>query len=139
MFVNRMEKLLIRMIIVTAALVVLVQALLVEYTGQGTGMESTAATAHWSEPRITFYLENYSRLPHLSVLINDRPVAVFNDRYITVPVQHGDVVSLDGTFYRHEIKIKIINISSEINNKQLIDKQITLKSNIVPVCTVKIK
>ena len=143
-FLNRLEKLLIRMIIVTASLLVLVQALVVDdqpgniMAQVGSDDNPTTASAHWSEPRITFYLENYSAVPHLAVLINDSKVAAFNDRYVTIAVQHGDVVTIDSTFYRHTTKVKIINVSSDINN-QLVDKQITLHSNIVPVCTIKIK
>lgn len=142
-FLNRLEKLLIRMIIVTASLLVLVQAMVVDQPNNimaqvATDAEPATATAHWSEPRITFYLENYSALPHLAVLVNNGKVAAFNNRYVTIAVQHGDVISIDSTFYRHSTKVKIINISSDINN-QLVDKQITLHSNIVPVCTIKTK
>ncbi|MEG6616257.1 hypothetical protein V6C27_07445 [Peptococcaceae bacterium 1198_IL3148] len=141
---DKIEKILIRMVVVTAVTLVVVQALVVDepfntvMARVGTDTEPTATTVHWSEPRITLYLENYSALPHMSVLVNGNEVDVFDDRYVTVPVQHGDRVELDGTFYQQEIKVRVLNISDQIE-EPLVDKQVIINSNVVSVCTVEIK
>lgn len=142
---ERVEKLLIRLIIVTAMLLVMVQGLVVnEPIGHimarvGTDVvPSIEAQAHWSEPRITLYLENYSTLPYLKVLVNGRQVGTFNNRYVTFPVQQSDVVEIDGSYYQREIWVKALNITSDVDN-QLENKRFILQNNIVPVCTVRIK
>lgn len=141
---DKVEKFLIRMVIVTAVTLVVVQALVVDepfstvMARVGADTEPTVTDAHWSEPRVTLYLENYSTLPHLAVLINGSKVDVFDDRYVTVPVQDGDKIELDGTFYQQEIQVKVLNISDQVK-QPAIDEEILVSEDVVPVCVVKIK
>lgn len=143
---NKVEKLLMRTVILTAVLLVVVQALVVNdpfstvmaRVGTDTTPAVETTAAHWSEPRITLYLENYSALPHLVVLVNGNKMDVFDDRYVTIPVQDGDRVEIDSTFYSNEVLVKVLNTTADVIIP-MIDKQLALKNNIVPVCTVKLK
>lgn len=139
---DRVEKWLMRMVIITAVALVLTQSVIMKsdpFTSVMARVGSeTMNTAHWNEPRITLYLDNYSALPHLSVLINGKKVSVFSDRYVTIPVQHGDFLEIDGTFYNHSISVKVLNTTEEISLPQ-VDKELAIESNVVPVGTVKLK
>ncbi|MBO8138517.1 MAG: hypothetical protein H0Z40_10355 [Desulfotomaculum sp.] len=143
---ERAERFLIRLVIVSALVLIMIQALVVNNPFlkpiDGVGLDHNTAvstsTIKWDQPHITLYLENYSSLPHLKVLVNGDQVAVFDDRYTTVTVQEGDVIQIDGTFYNHNILVKVLNTTAEVFNPA-VEKQIIVKGNVVEVGPVKIK
>ncbi len=145
-FINKADKLIMRLVILTAVVLVVVQAMVVDdpfrtvmaRVGTDTGAASENNTVHWQDEHITLYLENFSALPHLKVLINGAEFAEFKDRYVTVPVSNEDVLEIDGTFYQHQIIVRVLNITPGVAAPAAGHK-LTVNGTVVPVGTVKIK
>ncbi|WP_031515229.1 hypothetical protein [Desulfofalx alkaliphila] len=138
------EKIIIRLVIVTAVLLVVAQTFVLDdnpitavMANVGSDKAGYNETAHWSEPRITFYLENFSSLPHLYVLVNGNKLASFTDRYLTIPVEHGDTIEIDGSFYTHSIQVKVLNVTEDILSPA-VDHQLSIENNIVKVDGVRL-
>ena len=135
-----------RLVIFTAVILVVGQAVVVDdpfrtvmaRVGTDTGAASGNNAVHWQDEHITLYLENFSALPHLKVLLNGAEAAEFKDRYVTVPVSDEDVVEIDGTFYQHQINVRVLNTTAGVAAPAEGHKLI-INSKVVPVGTVKIK
>ncbi|MFZ5647742.1 MAG: hypothetical protein ACOY30_09020 [Bacillota bacterium] len=86
----------------------------------GQASESPAAPlqGEWNfeSPVVTFYLRDYSLLPHLKVLVNGEVKGAFNNRYVTVEVHPGDVISLDGTYYNRPVNIEVMDVSKGVTS-----------------------
>lgn len=138
------ESFLMKTVIFMAVTLVVAQAMLVEdpfRTVMGkVGVEpafSTAVhTANQGQAVVTLYLENHSVLPHLQVLVNGNKVAAFDSRYVTVLVQNGDIIEVDGTFYKHNILVKVIDTIGDITNP-VVEQQLNIENNVISVQVVK--
>jgi hypothetical protein len=120
---DRLERVLIRLVVVIAAIVMLVQAL-----GAGNPwLEDTVPVASLEriqpplitdgllqEPVITFQLKNYSTLPLARVLVNGESRGEFRDRYVTVFVREGDMIEVDGSRYNRPLDIEVLDVSREV-------------------------
>ncbi|MBM7854666.1 hypothetical protein JOC37_001044 [Desulfohalotomaculum tongense] len=143
---EKAEKFIMRLVILTAVLLVVVQALVVNdpfrtvtaMVGADTAATVNSTSVRWSEPHITLYLENYSALPRLSVLVNGDKAGQFNHRYVTIPVHDGDVVEIDGSFYNREVIVRVLNTTGEVV-EPVVDKQLRIKGQLTTVSTVKLK
>lgn len=65
---------------------------------------------------ITFSLQDYSLMPYVRVLVNDEVRGSFDSRYVTVAVQEGDVIALDGTFYDRPVAVEVMDVSGGVKN-----------------------
>ncbi|MCL6609903.1 MAG: hypothetical protein K6T66_00025 [Peptococcaceae bacterium] len=72
--------------------------------------------AGWTpgSPVVTFYLKDYSLMPYLRVVVNGEVAGSFKNRYVTVPVQDGDVIALDGTFYNRPVAVEVLGVSAGV-------------------------
>ncbi|MTI79350.1 MAG: hypothetical protein FH758_00500 [Firmicutes bacterium] len=140
------ERILFKLIFLIAVLLVIAQTLVVNnplrttasMIGENSAVPANSSSIHWKESHITLYLENYSTLPHLKVLLNGDQINEFDNRYITIPVRESDVIEIDGSFYRHEVLVKVLNTTSDVI-KPVVDKQITINGSTVEVCTINLK
>lgn len=83
------------------------------------GATATAEQTYYfsgDEQVVTLYLQKYSLLPRLKVLVNGESRGSFNSRYVTVAVRSGDVITLDGTFYKRPVDIEILDSSKAVRS-----------------------
>lgn len=127
--IERFERFLFRLIVVGVLLLVVVQVMLAgdtfRYYHSGTerlegspvssGVE-LAAEGENSKPAalITFKLLDYAAAPKVNLMINNRTVASFTGAEVTVAVEHGDLLELDGAFYTHPLVFKVEGVSGPI-------------------------
>jgi hypothetical protein len=121
---DRLERVLIRLVVAAAIIVMVAQALL---TGNPV-KEATAPVAApdrqqpylknsagiLQSPVVTLQLKNYSTLPLARVLVNGESRGEFRDRYVTVFVREGDVLEVDGTRYNRPLDIEVLDVSREV-------------------------
>lgn len=78
--------------------------------------------------------ENY---PLLEVMINGRVVNKFEEnKSIVVNITNGDVVQINGSMYSNDIRVNIVDKSSNINNYFSSDKGI-INQNIITLAIIK--
>ena len=65
---------------------------------------------------ITLYLKDYSLLPHMRVLVNGDVRGEFKNRYVTVTVNSGDMISIDGTYYNLPVTVEVLNSSKSVTS-----------------------
>jgi hypothetical protein len=120
---DRLERALILLVLSIAAAILLVQTLKVgdPLTGDVvpvTSLERTRPPVYTAgllqEPVITFQLKNYSTLPLARVLVNGESRGEFRDRYVTVFVQEGDMIEVDGSRYSKPLDIEVLDVSKEV-------------------------
>lgn len=66
------------------------------------------------EGEIVLALVNYSSLQKAKVLINGKTAGNFLNKYISLQVEAGDILEIDGTFYNHPVKVKVLRIDDGI-------------------------
>ncbi|HPZ43011.1 MAG TPA: hypothetical protein PL078_03305 [Bacillota bacterium] len=134
-----LEKGLIGLIVVIAAVVVLAQlSIYGDYAEQAA---APAASLEASRPVlgdtsgdlqdsvITFRLKNFSSLPLARVLVNGEVRGEFRDRYVTVYVREGDILEVDGTRYKRPLEIEIFDVSGDVLSPA-VDTTIRVEGNI---------
>jgi hypothetical protein len=136
---NRIEKYLIRGVVLGLVTLVVIQAMLtqnpmrfylswgerlegqqMEYPASLIGEEEALqpqpapeeAVSPWG--KMTISLEDYSSLARVKVLVNDKEVATFQERQVKLEVMAGDVVEIDTSFYDFPIEFKISSVSSNL-------------------------
>lgn len=121
---KKLEKLLIRLVILCAVVLVVAQSIVVKdpmhrvigYVNLEDVITSPAANQQLvaGEPTITLYLKDYYSLPKMYVLVNGETVGQFSDRYVSFQVHDGDLIQLDATFYDYPVKVQVLTTSEEI-------------------------
>jgi len=114
----RLERILIRLVAATAALVMIAQFLLADdpqkhTTGPARPYLKNPERFPYS-PVVTLQLKNYSSLPLAGVLVNGEPRGEFRDRYVTVYVREGDLLEVDGVCYNRPLEIEVLDVSKEV-------------------------
>lgn len=117
-----LERALIRLVVVIAGVVMLVQTIIAgnplqEDAVPVASLERTRpplTTGLLQEHVVTFQLKNYSALPLARVLVNGEPRGEFSDRYVTVFVQEGDLLEVDGSRYSRPLDIEVLDVSKEV-------------------------
>jgi hypothetical protein len=117
-----LERILAGLVVVIAAIILLVQAIRV-----GDPLQEEAIPVASLErsrppvtsgllqgPVVTFQLKNYSTLPLARVLVNGECRGEFRDRYVTVFVQEGDMIEVDGSRYSRPLDIEVLDVSKEV-------------------------
>jgi hypothetical protein len=134
-FINRVEKGLVRFVVLSLLLMVLVQGLMTAdpirfYLSWGERMEgqnmqlpvntnrqdSTAAAEPIKSPqaRLAIGVDKYSSLPRAKILINGQEKYNFTDKKVTVDINAGDTVEIDSTAYNFPIDYKVMAVSSNL-------------------------
>lgn len=99
----------------------------------------SGSVSDWTpgHPVLTLYLQEYSLMPYIRVLVNGEVKGAFRSRYVTVAVQDGDTVSLDGTFYNLPVNIEVLDVSSGIISPGK-GSVLTLRGNVINLGKVKV-
>lgn len=121
---ERLERALIRLVVVTAALVMIAQTLLVndpikQVAAPAASLERAQpflknSAGILQNPVVTLQLKNYSALPLARVMVNGESRGEFRDRYVTIFVREGDVLEVDGTRYSRPLDIEVLDVSKEV-------------------------
>ena len=85
---------------------------------------------------VTFFLRDYSLMPHLKVLVNGEERGKFQNRYVTVAVTEGDFISIDSTFYSRPASIEVLDVSQGLKNPGK-GEVFRLKGNVAAVGIVR--
>ena len=86
---------------------------------------------------ITLSLENYSSMQKAKILVNDQPVADFQNRVVTVNVNDGDKIAIDGSFYKRSFRVKIVEASANLDKPE-IEQEFLIRSKIVSIGQVEL-
>ncbi|MDO7786478.1 hypothetical protein [Desulforamulus aquiferis] len=70
--------------------------------------------AEVADTTIILQLVNYSTLPKARVLVNGQVKGDFTHPYVTLSVADGDLLEVDTSFYRHSVKVKVLETSNKI-------------------------
>ncbi|HBC94609.1 MAG TPA: hypothetical protein DCZ10_17355 [Pelotomaculum sp.] len=119
---DSLERALIWLVVVIAAIIMLVQSLragdsLPEDAVPVASLERTRpplSAGLLQEPVVTFQLKNYSALPLARVLVNGESRGEFRDRYVTVFVREGDLIEVDASRYSKPLDIEVLDVSKEV-------------------------
>lgn len=78
-----------------------------------TAFQPQKPVAEWTEDSqlVTFFLQDYSLLPHVKVIVNNEVRGSFDNRYLSVAVQNGDRIYIDATFYDSPVRIEVLDVS----------------------------
>jgi hypothetical protein len=87
---------------------------------------------------VTLELKDYSSLAKANLLVNQKKVADFRQKQITIRILPGDIIEIDGSFYNQPINFEITKISPNIIESSF-QKQIRTNSNVVLVGKVEFK
>ncbi len=124
-----MEKWLIRLVAVSLVALVAAQALMTQdpfrfYLSFAERLQAEKlADSPWVQPAvapakdtgsITLELTNYSSLEKALVLVNGQVAGDFREKRITIPVQAGDTVEVDGSYYQYPLSILVQQVSDNI-------------------------
>lgn len=122
-WVELVERVLIRLAFVAAVVVIAAQALLAGgYPKQAAApvlspepvQSSKNSAGILQTPVVTLQLKSYSSLPLAQVLVNGETRGKFHDRYVTVFVQEGDILEVDGTRYNKPFEIEVLDVSRSL-------------------------
>lgn len=139
-FFEKVEKYLIRSIVLGFVLMVIVQGLMTQepwrmYLSwnermEGQNIELPASTAHEKSTKIsqenhqasvqspqamlTISLQQFSSLPKASILVNGKVSGYFNEKEIKLNINGGDVLEIDSTFYNFPVNYHINSVSENM-------------------------
>lgn len=134
-FVSRMEKYLIRLVVLSLVVMVVVQAMMTQdqyrlFLSWGEKMEGesinypvSAAQGTIPEPSaninsphadMTIAIDEFSSLPRATVLVNGNKSTTFVNQEVHLQVMAGDTVEIDSRYYNFPVNYKIINTSPNL-------------------------
>jgi hypothetical protein len=134
-YINRVEKGLVRFVVLSLLLMVLVQGLMTSdpirfYLSWGERMEgeniqfpvnmnqeaSTSPVEEIKSPqaRLAIGVDKYSSLPRAKILVNGQEKYNFADKKVTVEINAGDTIEIDSTAYNFPIDYKVTAVSSNL-------------------------
>ena len=123
------EKWLIRVVAISLVALVAVQALMTQdpfrfYLSFAERLQTERLEeTPWVQPAlapdkdagsITLELTNYSSLEKALVIVNGQVAGDFREKRITIPVQAGDTVEVDGSYYQYPLSILVLQVSDNI-------------------------
>lgn len=98
----------------------------------------TSGPYHSVFATVTIQCDNYSSLEKAILLVNGEEVADFRDKQITIKVSPGDVLSIDGSFYVHELVFKVVAVSENVGQPE-IGQIIHVQGDVAVVGEVRMK
>lgn len=135
-FVDKIEKYLIRFIVLGVVVLVLVQGMMTRdslrfYLSWSERMEGQALEYPVSKENVeadespgmdinspyallSLSLEQYSSLPKAVILINGEKVDNFENQEVDLKLMAGDIVEIDATFYDFPVEIKVNKVSDNL-------------------------
>jgi len=152
-FIEGLEKLLLKLVVLGVLLLIVVQIFMTgdsfRYYLSGTermegrpipvGVEA-AATADKVHPMttITFKLRDFAAAPKVDLKVNGRAVAKFKNGEVTVAVDDGDLIELDGGFYTHQLVFAVKATSGPVSYPK-IGQEFVVQHGVTAVGRVKIE
>lgn len=137
--IDKLEKYLIRSIVLGLVVLVVVQGLMTrdpwrmylswgeKMEGQSIGLPASSdknespAVENNNEPavnspraQLTLSLQKFSSLPKASIIINGEKRTDFTDKEVDIEVTAGDVLEIDSSLYDFPVEYKITNISNNL-------------------------
>lgn len=159
-FVNRVEKGLIRIVVMGVVFMVIVQALMTQeqyriylswgekLEGQSINYPVSVTQPAESEPSsspmkssqavMNISIDVFSSLPKAIVLVNGKPAGNFSNRDVSIKLKDGDVVEIDSRYYNFPINYRIISISDNLAYPDK-EKEYTGNQSIVMIGKVIVK
>lgn len=137
-FFWRLERYLLRMVVLGIVMVVVVQGLMTHepfrfFLSWGERMEGQPIPVPTAQPQapaenaaqqelltvspqaqLVVALDQYSSLPKAAVLVNGQQVGNFNDKEYLLQVQAGDVIEIDASYYNFPISFTIASTSANL-------------------------
>lgn len=133
-FANRVEKILVRIIVLGLVLMVVVQGLMTSdslrlYLSWGERMEGQsleypassinnenedAGTVQSPYATLTIAIDKFSSLPEAFIMINGAKTASFDKRELKIKVMAGDKVEIDSKAYDLPVDYRIIDVSNNL-------------------------
>lgn len=119
----RFERVLVRLVIAGAVILVLAQGImpgswtigLLDLSNSDESMPVMTGSADVS-PNVsvmTFELLDVSSLSKAKILVNGVPQADLSEKFATVKIMPGDLVEIDGTFYERPFQVKLLDVYPE--------------------------
>ncbi|MDD4801417.1 MAG: hypothetical protein PHF24_00550 [Syntrophomonas sp.] len=158
-FFSRVEKGLIRIVILGLLLMVVVQGLMTVdpirfYLSWGERMEGQSFEIPVNFPqkaeapsvggtksphsKMTIGVEKFSSLPRTKILINGQEKYNFSEKLVTIEVNAGDTVEIDSTAYNFPIDYKVMAVSSNLAFPDE-DQIFTANQTMVMIGTIIVK
>lgn len=121
-FGKRLEKILIRLVIVFSVIWVVAQSMLttdpmrrvIGYVDLEDVMAPLGIHENLQKHYVTLHLVNYHGLPEMNILVNGKSIGNFYNRQVTIQVQQGDIIELDTSNYQNSVDVKVINTSEGV-------------------------
>lgn len=138
-FFERVEKYLIRSIVVGLVLMVVVQGLMtqepwrlylswsermegqnIEYPASttknetGSAPENNQVIVQSPQAMITLSLQKFSSLPQASIIVNGESAGSFNEKEVKLQLRGGDVLEIDSTAYNFPVNYHIAGVSDNM-------------------------
>lgn len=153
-WVEPVEKYLIRAAVVGVLLLVIAQGLMYNNTtefymgfSQLLNREVAQFDSEYPQARVTgtsaafatvtLKLTNYSSLQKAKLLVNGKEVTDFRDSQVTIRVNPGDEIAVDGSFYTHQLNLVVAAVSENIGVPAT-GEEIVVRQNVVTLPTVKL-
>ena len=90
------------------------------------------------QARMVLEVTHFSSLPRAQILVNGAERAVFNGKRVSVPVQAGDTVEIDSTAYNFPIEFSVAAASANLVFPEK-DRKYTANQTVVMVGKVVVK
>jgi len=87
---------------------------------------------------ITLSIENYSSMQKAKILVNEQPVADFQNRIVTIGVNDGDKIAIDGSFYKRSFRVKIVEASANLDKPEL-EQEFLVRSKKLSIGQVELE
>lgn len=106
--------------------------------------ESTKESINFNSPiaeteaEITLALVDYSSLQKAKVLVNGEVKGNFLNKYVSVNLHQGDLLEVDGKFYTHSFKVKLIEVSPALAGLKQ-GQQFTVKAEELTLGEIQFK
>lgn len=157
--VEKIEKILMRIVIIGFVLIVIVQGFMTNdpirlylswaermegqvlefpVAGQNDPLENEPIAVDSPQAVLTLSVDQFSSLPRAKVLVNDEERLAFDEREIQVPVMAGDIVEIDCTQYDFPIDFAIKKTSENLAYPEQ-GKVFTANKSIVMIGKVIVK
>lgn len=88
--------------------------------------------------QLTLSLQDYSSLAKVRVLVNNEEVADFTNREIELKVMAGDVIEIDSTYYNFPIEFRITKVSPNLSAPS-VNQSFTSNQGLIMVGKVIVK
>jgi hypothetical protein len=157
--VEKIEKALMRIVIIGFVLIVIVQGVMTNdpirlylswgermegqilefpVASQNEPVENEPITVNSPQAVLTLSVDQFSSLPRAKILVNDEERSVFDSREIEVPVMAGDIIEIDCTQYDFPIKFAVKGTSENLSYPEQ-GKVYTANKSIVMIGKVIVK